>query len=501
MRNTAVLLLLASSLSLGLSFSCSGSNDTPGGGGGGGGSGGSGDSGGSGGTGGTSDFDGTGGADGFEPPHARFPQVIYQGGPILTAPQIVTVTFPGDPMTSELQSFGETVEASSWWSTVTHGYCQGPEGACIGQGSAPQNVVFGTAPASSYSDSQTGGSSTLQQWISDGLSSGALPSPESGSVSNTLYVLYFPATTTIELNDLKSCVDFDGYHSAFTVGSQVVPYAVVPECSGPMAGNTPPITTLQNTTITASHEILEATTDPVEPSQGGLAWYLSLIDVENRGWTDIQGGGELADLCIDPFLLDQDETAEGSFTVQRIWSNTHAAQGLDPCNPIPTTEVYFNAAPNQSYFVLDVGSSITFDVNAFSTGKRSDWTLTVQDWSDLASTSSPTYLDFTVAGAVDHGMGPEIQVNNGTTVSVTMTLKMDPGSLPTNEADGSIITFSGSSSSPTAAHFWPFVVLSPADALDAGLDATLTTGSAEEPRRPLRRIKRHLRGVPGFGRR
>src|SRR5580692_11917696 len=64
---------------------------------------------------------------------APFPQVAYQGGSILTAPRIVTVTFPGDPLAAELTSFGKTLEASSWWSTVTDGYCQGAGGPCIGR--------------------------------------------------------------------------------------------------------------------------------------------------------------------------------------------------------------------------------------------------------------------------------------------------------------------------------------------------------------------------------
>jgi hypothetical protein len=474
------LVLLLPVLALGLAAnlaSCGSSGGDSNGGGGSGGSGGSGSSGGSGGGGGG----GTGGSGGygpFEANHAPFPQVVDQGGPILTNPQIVTVTFPGDSMTAELQSFGETLEASTWWSTVTTGYCEGSGGACIGQGSAAKNVVFSSAPASSYTDSEEGGSSTLREWLVDSLSSGALPAPEAGSVSNTIYVIYFPTTTTIQLDSLKSCVQFDGYHGAANYGSQQIPYAVIPECSGPGAGNVPPITTLQNTTITASHEIVEATTDP---SDTQTAYYLDYTSAtpagteDNLGWIAVEGGGEVADICIDPFLLDQDETAEGSFTVQRIWSNAHAAAGLDPCNPVPSQEVYFNAAPSQSYFVLDVGASVTFQVNAFSTAARDGWTLTMQDWSDLGSTTAPTYLGFSIEGGMASGDGETIAVNNGTTVNVTMTLETDPSNLSTLEAVGSVITFAGTPTKPTAAHFWPLVVLTPSAAGDAGLDASLSS--------------------------
>jgi hypothetical protein len=427
---------------------------------------------------------------------ASFPQVVDQGGPILTAPQIVTVTFPGDSMESQLQSFGESLQSSAWWSTVTATYCEGSGGKCIGQGTA-KSVVFGSAPAASYTDSEGGGPSSLRQWLASSISSGALPTPETGSafegnapVSSSIYVLYFPATTTVMLDDLTSCLDFDGYHGSVVVGSQEVPYAVVTECSGPNAGNMPPITTLQNTTITASHEIIESTTDP---SSQNIAYYLAFTDA-NLAWTDVQGGGEVADLCIDPFLLDQDETAEGAYTVQRIWSNAHAAAGLDPCNPIPSQEVYFNAAPEQSYYVLDVGSSVTIPVTAFSSGKRSNWTMTAQDWSDLASPNAPSYLGISIQGGMAAGEGESISVNNGQVVNVTVTLEKDPSSLPSTRADGSIITFSGSPSSPTAAHFWPFVVWTPAGAADAGYDAS--TSEKLGPPRSLRQT--HVHRAPGF---
>jgi hypothetical protein len=405
----------------------------------------------------------------------------------------VTVTFPGDAMAKDLAKFGETLQASTWWRTVTTGYCEGAGGSCIGDATNAKSVVYKTAPATSYADTETpGASSSLRDWLTKAIASGDLPSPEPGPVSKTIYVLYFPMSTSIVLDNLQSCTQFDGYHGAVSVGSQQVHYAVVSECSGPLAGNTPPITTLQNTTITASHEIVESTTDP---STANTAYYLDFSDA-NLGWMDIEGGGEVADLCIDPFLLDQDETTEGDYTVQRIWSNAHAAAGLDPCNPTPSGEAYFNAWPESSYFVMEVGSSLTFEVNAFSTGTRADWTLTTADWSTNAMT--PGYLDFAIAGSTASGGYPSIQVNNGSAVTVTMTLKKDPGGLSNGRADGSIVTYAGPGQNPTAAHFWPFVVLTPDGAVDAGYDSALTgrTGRTDEP--PARNDRAHhtFRGRP-----
>jgi hypothetical protein len=411
-----------------------------------------------------------------EAKHAPFPQVVYQGGGILTAPQLVTVTFPGDPLASSFNDFGQTVESSSWWSSVTSGYCESGGKPCVGVGSAATSVAFPTAPASSYTDSDEGGSSSFQAWLTGAIASGDLPPPQAGAISNTLYLVYFPTSTTITYDGSTSCQEFDGYHGSATYNGQQVPYAVIPECSGESAGETPPITTLENTTITASHELLEASTDP---SNFAIGYALDFEDEQNFGWLDVEGF-EAADLCVDPFLLAQDEWPENSFIVQRIWSNAQAKAGLDPCAPIPTSEVYFSGAPTQSFFVMDVGSTLTFEVDAFSTGRRADWTMAAQDWSG----ASTAYLNFTIEGGTENStLGSILSVNNGTKVQVKMTLTQDPGDLPTGEADGAIVSV-GDISKPTTAHFWPFAVMSPADAEDAGLDASLSAGRRHvKPRR------------------
>jgi hypothetical protein len=427
-------------------------------------------------------------------PHAPFPQIPYQDGGVILAPQLVTVTFPSDPYTSQLVAFGDGVESSSWWTTVIKGYCEGPSGACIGAGATATSVVYPTAPASSYTDSVEGGPSTLQTWLASALASGDLPPPSAGDISNTLYLLYFPASTTITLDGTGGCENYDGYHAAMVYGGQQVPYAVISECPGAGMG-VPPITTLQGTTITAAHEILEAATDPSDLTTG---YYLNLYDPSTYGWNDVEGG-EVADVCVDVFGFDQDEWAEGDFTVQRIWSNAQAAAGGDPCAPLTMESVYFNAAPKQSFFVLDVGSSLTFEIDAFSVAPRDDWTLTVQDWS-LYPTNP--YLSFSiVGGTVDKNLGDIIQVNNGSKVQVKMTLESDPGDNPNGEADGAILSFTGKFQGAPAS-FWPFAVMSPADAEDAGVDAAVS-GGGKRPRRkrvtyPHRATSAEL--IPGLAR-
>jgi hypothetical protein len=365
-------------------------------------------------------------------------------GGIVASPQLVTVTFPGDPLTDELQAFGKAVEGSQWWSLVTSGYCEGRGGACISVGAAALSVVYPTAPAKSYTDTgraepTTKHPSSLQKWLADAITNGDLPSPEpapaDSNISSTIYLLYFPASTDIILDGQGGCFNDDGYHGAMEYGGVQVAYAVISECSGRGMG-VPPITTLESTTITASHEILEAATDPSAITTG---YYLDLNDPSTFGWSDAEFGGEVADMCVDVFGFDQDEWDEG-FTYQRIWSNAQAAAGTDPCAPVRTDFVYFNAAPTESFFVLDVGSSVTFEVDAFSDAPREAWKLAVQDWN---STRKP-YLTFSIAGGTPtKDFGEVVTVNNGSKVLVTMTLEQDPKNLYTAEADGAVVSFTG----------------------------------------------------------
>jgi hypothetical protein len=383
---------------------------------------------------------------------------------------VVTVTFANDTLASQLQTIGASLTSSAWWNEVRGGYCAGDGGTCIGDGPQGTSVVVNETPSASYTDSDNGGASSLQTWLASEFANGTFPAPTTRS--NNVYVVYFPVgtgktpATSITLDGMTSCQDggFDGYHNYMAVDGQQIAYAVVMECPSPPGTipGVPTISTLQNTTITTSHEVFESATDPLPPT--GFALNLDLQNLNNWGWADIVGV-EGADLCVDPFGLEQDETQDGAFTVQKIWSNARAAQGIDPCNPAPSGP-YFNASPeSSSFYVANIGEPFTVDVVAWSSGSIGDWNLVVQDW----SASMQPYLDFAIAGSEDTEGGPQVTVHNGSHVQVTVTLLHDPGSLTYGEADGSIVSFSGDPEAPTAAHYWPFVVMSPADAADAGL--------------------------------
>jgi hypothetical protein len=407
--------------------------------------------------------------------------VTYQGGTLVAAPKVVTVTFPGDTMASSLAQIGASLTSSAYWDTIRAGYCG--SGVCVGDGTAGTAVALTTPPAGSYTDSSRGGPSTIQALLTQLLSDNQVPAPD----ASTIYALYFPATTTIDLDGQKTCVDVDGYHDAIELGpTREVLYAVIAECAPPAPlPQAPPLDTLGETTMTASHEIIETATDGSEKNFG---FYLDLTDPATWGWNDIQGG-ELADLCVDPFGLGLDETKDGTFAVQRVWSTSAAAAGQNPCVPVPAGEVYFNAFPTTSVVVANVGESKTIEVQALADGPMGAWTVSPQDWTD--PTGASTFLSFSVEGGTDTDAGPVIQVKSGDRIRVTVTLTADPGGTMNGEADGVIVSANGDPTTATQARFWPFIVLTTAEAQDAGV--TMARHHGPPARRHRRsRLRRHL---------
>jgi hypothetical protein len=393
-----------------------------------------------------------------EAPHSPLPQLVFQGAPLLTVPQIVTVTFPGDPNADALEAFDDELVTSSYWTTVTAGFCD-QSGACVAKGSSGGHVRLTTPPAATYSDSTTGGTSTLQAFIADQITQGLFPP----TTPNTLYVLYFPSSTFITLTEQSgqtaaTCMQFIGYHNAIVDGTATpVPYAIVQGCPPPQGSG---LTPLEALTFTASHEILEAVTDPVQTAKA-LGYYLDPNASAVVAW-NLFAGGEAADLCVDATGLRQDQTVQDGYTVQRIWSDANAANGLDPCVPVAAGDVYFNVAPKgaSSLLVLNVGGTATFEADAFSTAPTPSWTLAGVDRATSLHLLKAPLLSFLFNGQ------KTALVNNGDKVEVTVTLDADPGQL--GSAVGVLVSSAGPPGAPTAAHTWPILVVTPSEA-DGGI--------------------------------
>jgi hypothetical protein len=119
-------------------------------------------------------------------------------------------------------------------------------------------------------------------------------------------------------------------------------------------------------------------------------------------------------------------TTQGSFTVQRTWSNNSAAANLNPCVPIPSGEVYFGAAPRSAKVVLpSIGSTATVTVDAFSTAPYPAWTLSAVDFAGFHGFPLMSFS------------WDNTSVQNGDTATLTVKLT---GALPMNGDEFSIVS-------------------------------------------------------------
>jgi hypothetical protein len=340
--------------------------------------------------------------------HLPFPQATDAGGPVLAIPQLVTVTFPGDSAAAHAQAFGAWIAASDWIAAIGKDYGVGP-GTQIAQ-----PVLASAAPAT-LSDQ------AIQQLLSQSIADGALPAP----TPNTLYVLYLPASTTAtSFTGGPDCGAglghiIGGYHwEATTSGGTPFPYAVIPSCEGQDQADLE---------LCASHEIAEGLTDPFPSSNP--SW--GIFD-PSSSWS--YDNVELADVCLLQSVTDN------GYTLARVWSNSAAAAGTDPCVPLPANPLpYFNVSITPAAIpTVAAGTTLTYQLVGWSLAPVPDWGL---------STQVGPYSTFAPSTQLNVDT-----MNNGGTA--TLTLIVPPGTPSGSVAD--VLVLSQLNSSETA--YWPVAV-------------------------------------------
>jgi len=253
------------------------------------------------------------------------PRVLTGGGPIIAAPKIVPIFFAADELQGSIESFLDALAASSYWSDVTTEYG-------VGAPSIGESIVVSTpAPASTTDDE-------LATWLvtqTDGAHEGW---PQADA--DTIFTLFYPATTAISVHDKDSCSWWDGYHKEdTTTEAGTLVYAVLARC-------TP---SLDDLTVATAHELVAAATDPYYYTDPAY----SFTDDAHFAWT-MATVGEVNDLCL--FEPGVDAQLVGDFVVPRSWSNERADLGLDPCIP-PVDGPYYGAQfASPEPVVMHVGS-------------------------------------------------------------------------------------------------------------------------------------------------
>jgi hypothetical protein len=228
-------------------------------------------------------------------PHVRdvavpTPHLSYRGGPLLTSVEVFSIFWgaawqdlANSPLIDQVNSFFDFILASPLIDQLAEYSVPGKtisRGILIGT-----NTFTATEPGDSVTDA------AIQKFLQGQISDGTFPANN----PNSLYFLFLPPATQVNLGTAASCKDFCGYHEATPTAD--IFYAVMPfpGCSGCL-GN---LQTFAALTSTSSHELSEAITDPIP----GLGWY----DDNN---------GEIGDICAW-------QTKQlGNFTIQLEWSNS-----------------------------------------------------------------------------------------------------------------------------------------------------------------------------------
>jgi hypothetical protein len=272
-------------------------------------------------------------------PHPPLPQLAPNDGKILTSVRVVSVVASGDPLAAQLFSFGDALVSSAWWSAVGADYGLGAGGASLHLTGPALSADVPAADAKAY----------LQ-----GLATGNA-APDGHSV----YVLYLPSGVALLDNSgrpIQGCVGF--HFGGFAASGDI--WAVIARCGK---------SSLDAETYLASHEIAEGAADAVV----GKGWSLPFAPAGTPLWMEdiwaIAEGHEIGDLC-----QGAGATRQGNFSYSRIWSNSAAAAGTDPCLPAPAPP-YVNVSAPAGWVSAAAGADVTIPLTGWSSAPTPGWTV------------------------------------------------------------------------------------------------------------------------------
>ena len=260
---------------------------------------------------------------------------LVQAGPGMSAPVIVAITWDSDASQASFDTFADTVGGTAYWKAASSEYGVGP--ATSG---TVNHVHMSTAAPAKVQDSD------LQAMVTAGVTATTNPWPK--PTTNTIYAFFLPPSTSVQTQDpsnpqgglVDACTaGIGGYHDQIANASLTAAYAVVPSCT--FGGQN---SAAQQTTMSMSHELLEAATDPA-PGQG-----LTGFDNEHFAFDYFQvfqsENGDACEFFKESFFEDKETTpAAFDYWVQSTWSNKSGKAGHNPCAPVPANEAYFNVTP------------------------------------------------------------------------------------------------------------------------------------------------------------
>ncbi len=323
------------------------------------------------------------GLEGFPATHPAAPEVLSLGGPVLATPRFIPIVFSTDTEIANIGKLMKAIGPSAYWKATTSEYG-------VGAATASDPIVLTEAAPVQLSSEDI--VPFLKAHIEDATSGWGPVDP------NAIYSIYYPAGTNLVDPGFESCVDYGAYHGEGEANGVKFAYAVMPRCSG--SGG---FSDLDMLTVSTSHELVEAATDPLaetnpafrEPDKDHLVWSVMPL-------------GEVGDMCTyDPDAYFK--PADVGFMVQRTWSNAAAKAHHDPCVPA-TGAPYFNSVPvltddvpielytgraKTKGIAIRVGQSKTIDVQLFADADtNAAWTVAAYDTAQYMGGPTSLKLSF-----------------------------------------------------------------------------------------------------------
>lgn len=227
-------------------------------------------------------------------------------GTVIPSPDLVTITFSDHPFRDQVEKLGDVMMTSSWLATVGADYG-------VGHGRHAARLRLPDKAPSPTSEAQA--IALIKRYAAMGM----VPAPPPKADGTMVYLLYYPAKVDYTVDGEALCQDFEGYHSylEFPDGGRAA-FAIIGDCEFG----------LDDITNTASHELIEAASDPWLDS-----WMVSAKIPD--AWA-IEDGMENADLC-----WSLPSVREGGFALARSFSASAARNFREPCLPAPPNATSF----------------------------------------------------------------------------------------------------------------------------------------------------------------
>jgi hypothetical protein len=199
--------------------------------------------------------------------------LTYFGGPVLTQTRVIPIFWNANvAFQANLNAFYAAVPNSPLYDMLRQysGILRGSKGT-------------------SFTDNRGTGSFTdaaIQARLNALFTAGSIPAP----AANNYYPIHFPAGVSITASDgSQSCVQFCAYHGTYKRNNINVNYGIIPDQGGGCAGGCGRnASRVNNLDSVASHELVEATTDP--------AVGLATVFGPPLAWYD-RTFGEIGDIC------------------------------------------------------------------------------------------------------------------------------------------------------------------------------------------------------------